>query len=103
MPKSDPVPTLVIYTPKKGKDKELEGVVEKHWPTLNRLGLVTKEPAKIWRATDKRTGEVYFVEMFSWKDAEAPEIAHQTPDVMATWETMGAFMEDLKLAAIEPL
>ena len=68
MAKSDPVATLVTYRPKKGKEKELQALVEKHWPTLDRVGLVTRSPALLWRATDKRSGEVYFVELFSWKD-----------------------------------
>ena len=103
MAKSDPIPTLVIYTPKKGKEKDLQTLVEKHWPILNGLGLVTKDAARIWKATDKRTGGVYFVEMFSWKDGHAPDVAHQTPEVMAMWEPMGLVMEDLKLATIEAL
>jgi len=46
---------------------------------------------------------VYFVEMFSWKDGHAPDVAHQTPEVMAMWEPMGLVMDDLKLATIEAL
>ena len=104
MHKPGPIPTLVIYRPKKGKEAEMQALVEKHWPVLDRLGLVTKEPAKIWRATDKQaTDSVYFVEIFSWKDAESPSVAHQTPEVMALWEPMGAFLERLELARLEPL
>jgi hypothetical protein len=103
MAKTDPIPTLVIYRPKKGKEKELQELVEKHWPILNRVGLVTKDPAKVWRAQDKRSGDVFFVEMFSWKDGEAPDIAHQTPEVMSMWEPMGAIMEGLQLATIESI
>jgi hypothetical protein len=43
---SKPVPTLVIYTPKPGKEAELLPLVEKHWPVLNQIGLSTSEPAK---------------------------------------------------------
>lgn len=103
MAQSSPVPTLVIYRPKKGKDKEMQLLVEKHWPVLEEVGLVTKEQAKLWRATDKRSGEVYFVEMFQWKDGQASDIAHRTPEVMAIWETMGPILEELKLAFLEPL
>ena len=103
MNKTQPVPTLVIYRPKKGKEAEMQALVEKHWPTLDRLGLVTKEPAKVWRATGKERHEVYFVEIFSWKDEKAPETAHQTPEVMAMWEPMGAVMERLDLARLEAL
>lgn len=103
MSKSDPVTMLVTYRPKKGKEKEMLLMLEKHWPALDKVGLVTKEPAKIWRATDKRTGEISFVEMFQWKDAEASGIAHQTPEVMAIWEPMGPILEELKLSSVEPI
>ena len=98
-----PVLTHVTYRPRKGKENELRELVQKHWPTLNDLGLVTKDPAKVYQATDKRSGQVYFIEIFSWRDQKAPEIAHQTPEVMAVWETMGPVMEGMELAALEPL
>lgn len=94
--------THVTYRPKKGKENELFELVKKHWPVLKQLGLASSEPAKVYRATDKRSGQVYFIEIFSWRDAKAPEIAHQTPEVMAVWETMGPVLEGLELAAIEP-
>src|SRR5713226_804745 len=100
---SKPVTILVTYRPKKGKEKELQALVEKHWPTLHKIGLVTKESARIWRATDKRSGDVSFIEMFQWKDDDASRIAHETPDVMAIWERMGPILEELKLAMIEPV
>jgi hypothetical protein len=100
---SKPVTMLVTYRPKKGKEKELLALVKKHWRILDRVGLVTKEPAKIWKATDKRGGGVSFVEMFQWKDGEASGVAHQTPAVMAMWEPMGRVLADLQLASVEPI
>lgn len=97
-----PVLTHVTYRPKKGKEEELFDLVKKHWPKLKGTGLVTNEPAKVYRATDKRSGAVYFIEIFSWRDERAPEIAHQTPEVMSVWETMGPVLEGLELAALEP-
>src|SRR6185295_9074869 len=99
----NPVLTHVTYRPKTGKESELRSLVEKHWPVLNDLGLVTKDAAKVYQATDKRSGQVYFIEIFSWRDQKAPDIAHQTPEVMAVWETMGPVLEGLELAALEPL
>ena len=97
-----PVLTHVTYRPKKGKEQELFVLVKQHWPVLKELGLSTNEPAKVYRATDKRSGAVYFIEIFSWRDEKAPDIAHQTPEVMAVWETMGPVLEGLELAALEP-
>jgi hypothetical protein len=97
------VPTLVQYHPKKGAEDALEALVRRHWTVLSKTGLVTDEPARIWKATDKRTGAVHFVEVFAWKDGQASSIAHQTPEVMAMWEPMGAVMEKLELHALEPM
>jgi quinol monooxygenase YgiN len=94
--------THVTYRPKKGKEEELLELVKKHWPALNALGLSTSEPAKVYRATDKRSGQVYFIEIFSWRDEQASTTAHQTPEVMAIWEPMGPILEGLELARLEP-
>jgi len=102
MAKSQPVTMLVSYFPKAGKEKELLAIVEKHWPTLDRVGLVTKMAPQIWRATDIRAKKSYLVEMFQWKDEESSEVAHQTPEVMAIWEPMGPILENLQLTQIEP-
>ena len=97
-----PVLTHVTYRPKKGKEDELFALVKKHWPILKQIGLATNEPAKVYQATDKRSGQVYFIEIFSWRDEKASDIAHQTPEVMAVWETMGPVLEGLELARLEP-
>ena len=98
----NPVLTHVTYRPKKGKEEELFSLVKKHWPIPKEIGLATNEPANVYRATDKRSGQVYFIEIFSWRDEKASDIAHQTPEVMAVWETMGPVLEGLELARLEP-
>ncbi len=103
-----PVLTHVTYLPKKGKEKELLELVKKHWPTLRKLGLATAEPPQIYQATDKRSGSVYFIEIFSWADENASSVAHQTPEVMAVWEPMGNIMEGhggspITIAQLEPI
>ncbi len=103
MTETKPVTTLVSYYPKAGKEQELLALIEKHWPTLEQLGLVSPQRAQIWRASDKRTNQNFFVELFQWKDESASEIAHQTPEVMAVWETMGPLLEKLQLTRLEPL
>jgi hypothetical protein len=98
---SKPVKTLVTYHPKEGKENELLEMIQKHWPALSGTGLVTDEPAVVYRAWDKRSGKPHFVEIFSWRDEEASSLAHQTPEVMAVWEPMGLVMEAMSLAKIE--
>ena len=100
---SEPVSTLVTYWPKKGKESDLEELVQLHAPALRASGLITSEPVRVWAASDKRTGGTYFIESFEWKDDEASAIAHQTPEVMAVWEPMGAVLEDMSIAKLTPL
>ena len=78
-------------------------MLKKHWRILNRVGLATAEPGSLYRATDKKSGQVYFVEIFSWRDARASAIAHETPEVMAIWEPMGSILDSMHLAVIEPM
>jgi quinol monooxygenase YgiN len=98
-----PVHMHITYRPKPGKAEELLDLVRKHGPALQSTGLIVGGPARVFRATNKRTGEVSFIEMFSWRDAEAPEAAHQTPEVMSVWEPMTPLLDNLELAVIEQI
>jgi quinol monooxygenase YgiN len=100
---SAPINTLVWYYPKPGNENDLAHLLDRHWPTLRELGLVTTQAARVWRARDKRSGKAFFVEIFEWRDERASEIAHQTPQVMAVWESMGPLLESMQLAQLEPL
>jgi quinol monooxygenase YgiN len=103
MPTTDPVRMLCTYRPKRGKEKDLLSLVKNNWTTLKRAGLVTKDRAVVYRATDKKSGRMYFVESFSWRDEAASEAAHTTPEVMAVWDAMGPLLEGMELAVIEPV
>ena len=98
-----PILTHVTYIPKKGSEDELFKLVEIHWATIHDLGLTTDEPAIVYKATDKRSGAKSFIEIFSWKDEAAGDMAHQIPEVMAVWEPMGPLMEDLQLLKLDPV
>ena len=100
---SDPLTVLVIYRPKAGTEAQFEPLLAKHWPALKQLGLVTDTPPKFWRGSDKRADRKVFVELFQWRDAEAPGIAHQTPEVMAVWEPMGPILEEMQILHVEPV
>src|SRR5512136_3396463 len=101
MPKSRPVTMLVSYYPKEGKERTLLLLLKKQWPTLDRMGLVSKRPQTIWRASDKRTGRRYFVELFQWKDNSSSGRAHKMSEVMAIWNAMTAVLESMELARVE--
>jgi quinol monooxygenase YgiN len=98
-----PVANIVTYVPKPGKEAELLALVKKHEPALRKTGLVTSEPFKVWKAFDIRKQRVAFIEHFQWKDGNASDIAHQTPEVMAVWEPMGPVLEELTICEVEPV
>ena len=98
---SEPVKMHVTYRPKRGHEEELLGLVKRHGPALYSTGLIVGGLPIIYRAADKRTGETFFVEMFSWRDEDAPNVAHQTPEVMAVWEPMTPLLESMTLAVVE--
>ena len=103
MAPSESVPTLVIYRPKPGAESALEALIRKHLPTLKSLGLLGTGQSAVFRAEDKRSHAVSFVEIFDWKDGRASDVAHQTPEVMAIWEPMGPLLENLEIRALQPL
>jgi len=96
-----PLSVLVTYRLKPDVEEQFRLLLAKHWPTLDQAGLVTKEPAKIWRAMD-RQGHVAYVELFQWKNAAAPDVAHQTPEIMRVWEPMGPILETMEIQHLEP-
>jgi hypothetical protein len=98
-----PVKNHVTYVAKPGKEAELLALVKKHEPALRKVGLVTNEPFKLWKAYNIRTGEHSIVEHFVWKDGKASDVAHQTPEVMAVWEPMGPVLADLRICEVESL
>jgi hypothetical protein len=97
-----PVTNIVTYVPKQGKEAELLALVKKHEQALRKVGLVTAEPFKVWKALDVRKERVAFIEYFQWTDGNASDTAHQTPEVMAVWEPMGPVLEELTICEVEP-
>ena len=96
-----PVSMLCTYLPKAGKERALLSVLKTHGATLDRAGLVSKERARLWKARDKRTGRVSYVETFQWKGGEASDIAHRTPAVRKLWNAMEEIMDDMRLMVLE--
>jgi hypothetical protein len=95
------VRTHVVYRPKKGKEEELFQLVMKHGPALEATGLITGGAPQVYRARNIRTGESFFIEMFSWRDEKASGLAHQTPEIMAVWEPMTPILEALEISVID--
>ena len=95
------VGNIVIYRPKDGRENDLLELVKKHWPAARNAGLATDDPARVWKATDKRTGKVSILERFFWADADSSSRAHHTPAVQAVWGAMDAVLEDMTILVIE--
>src|SRR5687767_13332149 len=92
---------IVIYRPKEGRENDLLELVKKHWAAANKAGLTTDEPARVWKATDKRTGKMSIVERFFWADEQSSSRAHHEPAVQAIWAPMDEVLEDMTILAIE--
>ncbi len=73
-----------------GNEPAFENLLEKHWPTLHRLGLVTDEPAQHFKG-EERDGQPLYIEVFDWLDGAEP---HAHPEVAAIWEPMDQLCED---------
>jgi hypothetical protein len=98
---------VCTYKVKPGKEAEMERLLAVHWTTLHRAGLVTDEPARILRGLasgkpdDRHGAASTYIEMFSWKEDKSPDLAHQSPDVMAVWEPMGALCDHMEFPSFE--
>jgi hypothetical protein len=89
---------ICTYRVKAGAREQFLALLRKHWPALRAAGLATDTPALHFEAKagggrHDETGTT-FVEIFSWSRADAPDLAHRMPAVMAVWEPMGALVEE---------
>ena len=83
---------LCIYRVRVGKEEAFKDLLAQHGSSMHALGLAADELPVTYQGEEKGGGPVFF-EFFTWKDASAPEKAHQLPEVAAIWEPMGALCE----------
>lgn len=88
-----PVIAMCVYRVKAGAEEKFRGLLVRHWTTLRSLGLAAPEPPVTYQGVEK-AGQPLIVEFLAWRDESAPETAHQSPEVMALWEPMGALCEE---------
>ncbi len=87
-------PTFIAtYRVKAGHEEAFIDLLNRHYPTLMSLGLVTDDPPTVYVGKDDEGGPVFY-EIFSWKDGDAAGVAHESPEVMAIWEPMGQHVEE---------
>ena len=96
------VKMLVTYRPKRGSEATLLALVGTHWPALHKAGLSTADAVTIYRAMDKRSGAVSFIEIFSWRDEHASTEAHHDAQIIAVWEPVMPILKSMDLAVVEP-
>jgi hypothetical protein len=107
MSNKKPLVNICRYKVKPGKEAEMEALLAAHWPALQGAGLVTNEKARVYRVPPSATpggrhgAERTYVEIMVWRDHNGPELAHQTPSVMAIWEPMGAICEEMEFPNFE--
>ena len=80
------------YRVKPGNETQFEALLTEHWPTLQRLGLVTDTPSQHFKGQEQDNGQPIYFEIFEWHDG-ASERAHEHPEVMAIWEPMDGLCE----------
>ena len=101
---SHPETVICIYRVRSGQEEAFQKLLERHWPTLRELSLVTGDPPRHYRGAEQ-SGEPLYVEMFEWASAEASSTAHEHPEVMAIWEPMEPDPDRYKaiVAAVTPM
>ncbi|MCB9668723.1 MAG: hypothetical protein H6736_06695 [Alphaproteobacteria bacterium] len=90
--KSGSTYTICQYTAKPGQEDALRALLAEHGPTLLRLGLRSDEPVVVLegQGSESHGAAGKFIEIFQWRDAEAMQRAHRTPELMGIWEGIGA-------------
>jgi hypothetical protein len=82
------------YRPRVGKVEELLELVRHHRATYMGLGLATQRPEEVYVGEDQDGAGPLVIAIFQWLDAEAPERAHQHPEIAALWERIATLVED---------
>lgn len=104
-----PITVICTYQVKPGREEEMRRLLSKQWIALRACGVVTEEQPRRLRALPGQSGprrpdldERTFVEIYSWRDARAPEIAHANPDVIAVWAAMESCCESMHFPNFAP-
>lgn len=107
MSQDKPQTVICRYQVKPGKEARMLELLEKHWPTLHAAGLTTDDKPVIYRSIPSgKPGGGHdapntIVEIFSWKTGASAGLAHQTPEIMAVWEPMGAICDAMDFPHFE--
>lgn len=87
-----PATVIATYRVRPDQEQRFLELLNRHHPALYGAGLVTADPPVVYKNVEG--GKPTYFEIFDWVDGDAPGIAHETPEVMAIWEPMGACVEE---------
>lgn len=82
---------VCTYRVRAGEQAAFGRLLERHAPTLRRLGLITAFPAQALRR--EVDGEPVYLEVFEWASTDAASRASEVPEVISIWEPMAALCE----------
>ena len=89
-PAEQPETVMVTLHAKPGAADELARVIAGHWATTRRLNLVHESPHLTLRGSEAGN-QVYFVEIFTWRDAAIPDAAPE--EIHKIWDEMNRLVE----------
>ena len=81
---------MVTLHAKAGAEADTARVLERHWDAVRRLNLVLPATHVTIRGIEDGN-KTYFVEVFTWRDAEIPDKA--PAEILAIWKEMNALVE----------
>jgi hypothetical protein len=88
---------MAVYRARDRCEEQLVGLLRRHYPTLNSLGLVANGGAILLRSPE----EPVFVEIFEWKSQDAIRIAHESKEVQALWAGLGDIAANITLSDLK--
>ena len=87
---------IVTYFVKKGREKEFEKTLKKHWKALRSEELTTAQLPFLLRDPDNSS---VYKEIFEWKSRRSFQKANEFPAIQKIWQHMKELTED---GGIEP-
>ena len=87
---------IVTYVVKKGREKEFEKILRRHWKVLRQEGLVTGQVPFL--LLDPENPSVY-KEILQWKNQRSMQKAHDSAKVQKIWSQMKDLTQE---GGIEP-
>ena len=100
-----PETVMLRFQAKAGAEEELAKVIQRHWKTARELKLVRDAPHTTVQSS--QDGKVWFVDIFTWRDAEIPD--HAPAAIQAIWAEMSKLTESrggrpgIEITAVELL